>query len=117
LPKDEERLVANGEKWASERRENLQFIIRPFYCGKRIAKRDDLLAIMKRAPADENVRNSPALKRADVGSRNIGTETAEPAEKDGNVARSDRNGITVLFDRPVALIYHPIDKSSDRVWE
>ena len=50
LPKNEEGLVANGEKWASKRREHLQLIVRPLDCCEGVSKRDDLLAIMKGAP-------------------------------------------------------------------
>ena len=62
LPEDEESLIANSEEWASKRREDLQLIIRPLDRRKGVAKRDDFLAIMKRAPTDKNVGNASRLQ-------------------------------------------------------
>ena len=107
LPKNEERLIANSEEWASKRREDLQFVIRPLDRRQRVAKRDDFLAIVKRAPTDKNVGNAASFKRANIGSRNVNPKIAESAEENGDVTWSNGGRAAVLLDRPTTLIDQP----------
>ena len=117
LPKNEESLVANREKWASKRREHLQLIVRPLDCREGVSKRDDFLAVMKGAPTDKDVRKASRLKRADIGSRDVSTKIAEPAEENRDVTRPNGDRAAVLFDRPATLIDQPSNESSDRLRE
>ena len=90
LPESEERLVAEREERPAQRRKDPELVVGPFDRGEGVAQRDDLLAIVERAPAHEHVRDAPRLQRADVGPRDVRAEIAEPAEEDGDVARPDR---------------------------
>ena len=89
LPEGEERVVAEREERTAQRGKDPEFVIRPFDGGEGIAQRDDLLAIVERATADQHVRNAPRLERADVGPGDVGREVAESAKEDADVARPD----------------------------
>ena len=115
LPKDKERFIANREKRPSKRREDFQLVVRPFDCGQSIAKGNDLLSIMKGPPADKDVGYTSSLERADIGARNINTEVSEPTQEDSDVARPNRDGMTVLFYIPTAFMDQPRDERSDRL--
>ena len=66
LPKCKESLVAQGEEWPAQRREDPELIVGPFDRGDGVAKGDDLLAIMKRTPTHKDVRDAPCFQRTDV---------------------------------------------------
>ena len=57
------------------------------------------------------------FKRADIGSRDVGTEIAESAEENRDVTRPNGDRAAVLFDRPTALVDQPSNESSDRLRE
>ena len=62
LTEGEQRLVAEGEQRTAEGRKHPELVIRPFDRDKRIAQRDDLLAVVERAAADQHVGNAPRLQ-------------------------------------------------------
>ena len=115
LPKSKEGLVAQREERPAQRGKDLQLVIGPFDRGEGVAKRDDLLAIMERAPTDKDVRDAPRFQRTDVGPRDVRAEIAEPAEENCDVTWPDRDGAALLFDRPATLVDQPVDEGSDSV--
>ena len=64
-------LVVDREERSLQRREHRQLVVGPFDGGERRANRLDLLAVVERAAADEQVRQPARLDRVDVagGSR------------------------------------------------
>ncbi len=87
LPIDEQGVVAEREQRSPEGRIDPQLVIRPFDRGKGIAQRDDLLAIMKRATAHENVGEPSRFQRTDVRSSDVGGKIPEAPKQNANVAR------------------------------
>ena len=67
----EQRLVADREQRPAQRREHRQLVVRPLDRGERGADRLDLLAIVKRAAADQHVRDAARLERLDVRPRHV----------------------------------------------
>src|SRR6516164_379353 len=81
LPESKELLVPKRKEWPAEGGKHSQLIIRAFDRGESIAESDDFLAIVERAPAYQNMRNTTDFQRSDVGPCNIGSECAQPAEQ------------------------------------
>src|SRR4030095_15087374 len=82
----EQLLVADGEQRPTQRREDRQLIVWPLdrhQCG---SERLDLVTVVKRLAADEQVFDTACFERLDVRPRNVLTETHEAAEQDADVA-------------------------------
>ena len=62
----EQRLVVDREQRAAQRREHRQLVVGPLDRRQRGANRLDLLAVVKRLAADEQVRHAARLERVDV---------------------------------------------------
>ena len=62
----EQLLVANREQRAAQRREDRELIVRPFDRHQRRAQRFDLLAIVERLAANEQMLDAARLERFDV---------------------------------------------------
>ena len=104
LPKREQRLVAQREERAAQRRKDLELVIGPLDRRERVAQRDDLFAIMERTPTDQDVGYAPRLERADVRPRDVGAEIPEAAEEKaicrGRIGTGLRSSSTV---QPLSL--------------
>jgi hypothetical protein len=103
LPKKQESLVIQGEKRPAEGRKNAQLVVGPFDCSERIAKSNDFLAFVERAPAYQHVRNTAALRRSDVRASDIRAKITEAAEQDRDMAGPDRCRLAILFHDPAAF--------------
>src|SRR6185369_3049882 len=116
----EQLLVADGEQRPTQRREDRQLIVWPLdrhQCG---SERLDLVPVVKRLAADEQVFDTACFERLDVGPRNVLTETHEAAEQDADVAGLEWNtraGRVPLGHRPAALLHEPIDVRAHSVRE
>ena len=116
----EQLLVADGEQGTAQRGEDRQLIVRPFDRHQRGAQRLDLVAIVKRLAAHEQVLHAARLERFDVGPRDVFAEAHEAPEENADVARLHRDapaGRVALGDGPAALRHQPVDKGADRVRE
>ena len=87
----EQLFVADREQRAAQRREHRQLIVRPLDRHQRGPQRLDLVAIVKRLAADEQVLHAARLERFDVGARDVLAEAHEAAEQDADVTRLQRN--------------------------
>ncbi len=62
----EQRFVADREERSSQRPEHRQLIVRPLEGGERRAHRLDLLALVERLAADEQMRDAARFERLHV---------------------------------------------------
>jgi hypothetical protein len=85
LPKSQERFIAKRNERPPQCSEYLELVVRPFNGRQAIAKRYDLLALMERAPAHEDMRDASGFQRTDIGPGDVSAVVAEPAEKDRDV--------------------------------
>ncbi len=67
----EQVLVADGEERPPQRREYRQLVVGPFNRHQRGAKRLDLLAVVERPPAHQQVPDTARLERVDVRTRDV----------------------------------------------
>ena len=87
MPVLEQRLVVDREERAAQRREHRQLVVGPLDRRERRAHRLDLLAIVERLAADEQVRHAARLERLDVRPRHVVAEVEEAAEQEADVPR------------------------------
>ena len=119
VPVLEQRLLPDREQRAPQRRIHVQRIVGPLDGRERRAQRLDLLAIVERPAADEQVRDVARLERVHVRPRDVVGELDEAAEEDADVPRLDRHelrrAVPALGDLPVALVEQPVDPGADGV--
>ena len=93
--------------------------------------RHDLFAIVKRASADQQMRQLAGLERLDIRAGHVSAEALEAAEQQTHVTRGDRHPrrgrgrcpahVVIpgqrqpLHDAPPALGHQPVDERPDRV--
>ena len=87
----EQFLVADRKQRSAQQRKYRQLIVGPFNRHQRGAQRLDLLAVMERPAADEQVTNAARFERVDVRTRHVGAIAEEATEKQADVARLNRD--------------------------
>ena len=114
----EQRVVGEREERAAQRGEHRQLVVGPLDRGERVAQRLDLLALVERAAADQDVRRGGAPRARARRPRDVAAEGAEAPEEQADVARLDRHArsgrsrsVTV---QPLSLD-QPVDERADRV--
>ncbi len=115
----EQLLVADREERPAQRGEDRQLIVGPLDRHQRRAQRLDLLAIVERRAADEQVPDAARLERLDVRPRDVLAEADEAAEQDADVPRlrsaracaGSRRSVTV---QPLC-VHQPVDVRADRI--
>jgi hypothetical protein len=117
LPEEEQRFVVQREERAAQRRKDTELVVGPFDRGERGAQRDNLFAVVKRSPADEDMRDAPSFEGTDVAARDVAPEAAEPAEEDRDMSRPDRRLSAVFLDGPAAFVDQPMDKGRGGTWK
>ena len=115
----EQLLVADREQRAAQRREHRQLVVRPLDRGERGADRLDLLAIVERLAADQQVRDAARLERLDVRPRDVLAEADETPEQDADVlaprpSTGARRRLRSVTFQPLSLT-QPVDERADRV--
>src|SRR5690242_17987512 len=114
----EQVLVADREERTSQRGEHRQLIVWPFDRGQGRAQGFDLLAIVKRLAADEQVLHSARVERIDVWARHVVAVAEKAAEENADVPGLQADepvGMRTLGDFPSALRDQPVDVGADGV--
>ena len=114
----EERVVRQREEGPAQRREDGELVVGPLDGRERVPHGADLLALVERAAADEDVGDAPRLERAHVGAGEVVAEALEALEEEAHVARVDGHGLVgplALGDPPAALVDEPVDERAHRV--
>ncbi len=114
----EQRVVAEREERAVQGREDAELVVRPLDGGQRVAQRDDLFALVIRAPAYEDVGNMARLERPHVFTGDVVPSVHEATREETDVTRDDGDGLvrTLAFrDRPATLMKKPVDEGSDGI--
>ena len=122
----EQRFVADREQRSSQRPEHRQLIVRPLEGGERRAHRLDLLALVERLAADEQMRDAARFERLHVRPRDVLLPVAgsavdprvEAPEQQADVSGIDREprpGPLAIGDRPAARPDQPFDERPDGV--
>src|SRR2546422_653251 len=83
----QELRVTDREKWTLQRREQSKLIIGSLNGRKRIPNCFHFFPRVKRASADQQMRNPSRFERANIRPGDIGHKTAKPAKQQTNVAR------------------------------
>src|SRR5207245_5798780 len=87
MPKLEQMLIVDREERPLERREHRQLVVRPLDGREGRAHRLHFLAAVKRLAAHQQMRDATRFDRVGVAARHVASETDEPAEEHGDVAR------------------------------
>ena len=95
----EQLFIADREERAAQRRKHRQLIVGPLDRGQGGAKRLDLFALVKGAPADEHVRDAARLERLDVGTRDVGLPAHKTPEQQADVLGRDARPARCRFAR------------------
>src|SRR5262249_10519838 len=85
----EQFLVADREERAPQRGEDRALVGGPLDRREGGADRCDLLALVKRAAADEHVRNAAGFEGLHVGPCHVRSEADEPPKQQADVFRGD----------------------------
>src|SRR5262245_17565412 len=116
----EQFFVANREQRTTQRREHGELIVRPFDGRQRRADGFDLLAVVERLAADEQLADAACLERLDVLPRDVFAVADKPAEQETDMARLERYPqlrITTLRHRPSTSCDQPLDIRANRRWK
>src|SRR6266566_4117559 len=117
------KALAIGEKGVIAEREHRstqggidpQLVVRPLDCREGVAQRDDLLAIVKRAAADENVRDASRLERADIGPGDVSRKVPKATKQNANMARANSNRVPILLHSPAACVHQPFNERTNSI--
>src|SRR4029079_12680182 len=108
----EQFFVANREQRAAQRGEHRKLVVRPFDGRQRRADGFDLLAVVERLAADEQLADAACLERLDVLARDVFAVADKPSEQQTDMARLERYPqlrVTALRHRPSTLRDQPLD--------
>ena len=114
----EQLFVADREQRPAQRREYRQLIVRPLDGGQRRAQRLDLLTIVERLAADEEMGDSTRFERFHVRPGDVFAVADKPAKQQADVPRLERDsfvGVTALGDRPSTAVDEPLDVRANRL--
>src|SRR2546425_744723 len=89
----EQLFVADREERSPQRRENGKFVVRPFDRRQRGAQRLDLGAVVKRAAANEQVRNAARFERLHIAAGHVFVVADEPAEQQADMTSLNRHEV------------------------
>ena len=119
VPVLEQRLFTDREERPAQRRIHVQRVLGPLDRSQRRAERLQLLAVVERSSAHEQVRHAPRLERVHVGARDVAPHIDEAAEQDADVPGLDRHlhhrTFATLGHRPAALAHEPVHPRADGV--
>ena len=111
-------LVSDAKERATQRGEYRELVVGPFDRQQRRAKRFNLFTVVKRLTPDEEMPHAARFERLHVRPRNVVAVTDEAPEENADVPRFEWNSlcrVSPLCNRPVAVVYQPIDKRPDGV--
>src|SRR6266545_2742081 len=116
----EQLLVADAEERSTQRGKHGELIVGPLDGHQRGAQRLDLVAVVERLPADEQVLDATRFERLDVRAGDVLAVADKAPEQDADVARLQRNAeprLPPFGHRPAALMDEPVDVRTHRVWQ